>query len=93
MSFCIICTLCKLLPSQQVNSEQQHPFYSDQLFFDMKSPALAVIALSSSVLPLIVIIIHHGRQCVEQAIVVLPIMIRDPQATVSSSADVTVETN
>ena len=61
-----------------------------ELVLDMHSPALAVVVLLLSVLPLITIVFHHGKRCVEPATVVLPIRIRDPSATVSSSTDMAV---
>lgn len=64
-----------------------------ELVFDVHSPALAVIALLLSVLPLIVTVIHHGRRCAEPATLVLPIRMRDPPATMSSSVYMMVETD
>ena len=64
-----------------------------ELILDMQSPALAVVVLSFSVLPLITTVVHHGRRCIAPTMVVLPVRMRDLSATMSTPADTTLARN
>ena len=44
-----------------------------ELVSDVQSPALATIAILFGVLPLVTIVIHHGRQCAETSAAGLPV--------------------
>jgi len=64
-----------------------------ELVLDVHPPTLAAVVLLFSFLPLIIVIVHHGRWWVEPVVTVLPIGVRDPPATMSSSVDMTVMSN
>lgn len=66
-----------------------------ELVSDVKSPTLATVGILFGVLPLGIIVVHHGRQCAETSAAVLPVRMQPVLApgTGSASVDTTLVSN